>query len=158
MRLASLRDSPDAFGATLEEGLTRSEDQWRDGLAGRVQFVAFAGKEPVGTAGGIVAATGDAVELVSMWVRRDHRREGVGGRLIGAVVDWAQSLRVNELRLWVVEDNLVAERAYAKNGFSRTGAVQLVRPGEPRMEFEMVRRLDALPGRRPVRVLGEGPL
>ena len=41
MRLASLRDSPLAFSATLEDALGRDEASWREGLSGRTQFVAM---------------------------------------------------------------------------------------------------------------------
>jgi GNAT superfamily N-acetyltransferase len=88
-----------------------------------------------------VSATGGSAELISMWVAPAWRGRGVASQLIEAVADWAASEALSEIRLWVVEGNQRAERAYAKAGFQRTGAVQPVRPREPAMEFEMSRPL-----------------
>jgi GNAT superfamily N-acetyltransferase len=95
----------------------------------------------VGTAGGIVVPTGDAAELISMWVHPDHRRGGVGIRLVDTVIDWARSAGFGEIRLWFAEGNVGAEKLYLRCGFAHTGRVGLVREGEPRQEFEMARRL-----------------
>ena len=141
MRLASLRDSPLAFSATLESALDRDETSWREGLSGRTQFVAMFADDVVATAGGIAGPTGDFGELVSMWVAPTWRGRGVGARLIEEVAGWAASVGFRELRLWVVEGNQFAEQSYARSGFARTGQHQPVRPGEPALEFEMTRRL-----------------
>jgi GNAT superfamily N-acetyltransferase len=140
VRIAALRDSPDAFSATLDDTLKRSEMEWRQGLAARTQFVATVGGEVVGTAGGIAAGSGKYAELISMWVAPGWRGRGVGGQLVGAVLGWAQSAGFGEVRLWVVEGNELAEKVYARMGFVRTGASQPVREGDPRTEVEMGRR------------------
>jgi len=141
VRLASLRDAPYAFSATLEDALALTQSEWIEGLARRTQFVACAGEQVVGTAGGIVVQTGDAAELISMWVHPDHRRGGVGAQLVDAVVDWARGAGFGEVRLWVADGNAGAEKLYAGCGFTRTGGVAPVRKGEPQQEFEMARRL-----------------
>jgi len=41
----------------------------------------------------------------------------------------------------VVEGNSAAESLYLRTGFRRTGSVQMVRPGDPRIEHEMSRRV-----------------
>ena len=107
----------------------------------RTQFVACAGEHVVGTAGGIVRDTGDAAELISMWVHPDHRRSGVGVRLVDAVVAWARSAGFGEIRLWFAEGNGGAETFYLRCGFVHSGRVAPIREGEPRQEFEMVRKL-----------------
>lgn len=138
VRIASLRDSPEAFSATLDSTLERDEAAWRENLARRAQFVAMAADDVVGTAGGIVDPSGKFGELISMWVAPEWRGRGVNARLIEEVAGWASAIGFEELRLWVVEGNERAERSYAKAGFARTGHVQPVRPNEPAMEFEMV--------------------
>lgn len=142
VRLASLRDSPEAFSATLESALARDEASWREGLATRTQFVAMSGDDAVGTAGGVVDPTGEFGELVSMWVAPEWRGRGVARQLIEEVATWAVRLGFGELRLWVVEGNERAERAYARAGFARTGRAQPVRPDEPAIEFEMAMKLE----------------
>lgn len=141
MRLASLRDSPKAFSATLKGAEARDEKAWREDLATRTQFVAMVADDAVGTAGGIAEPTARFGELISMWVAPQWRGKGVGARLIEEVAGWAAAVGFGELRLWVVEGNQFAERAYAKAGFAPTGQQQPVRQGEPALEFEMARRL-----------------
>ena len=135
-----MRDAPEAFSATLEATLARTDEDWEKSLYERVQFVAHAGAELVGTAGGVIGADDGAAELVSMWVAPRWRGRGVGAQLIEAVTHWAVSEGFKEIQLWVVEGNVVAEKAYAKAGFERTGRRQPVRAGEAGMEFEMARR------------------
>jgi len=143
VRLSSLRDSPQAFSATLEATLGRDEASWREGLAARTQFVAMVGEGVVGTAGGIVDPSGRFGELISMWVAPEWRGKGVAARLIEEVAVWATTAGFEELRLWVVEGNDPAERAYSRAGFARTGRAQPVREGEPAMEFEMLMKVPA---------------
>lgn len=137
VRIASLRDSPQAFSATLESTLERDEAGWRENLSRRTQFVAMSGDDVVGTAGGIAGPSGEFGELISMWVAPEWRGKGVSARLIEEVAGWASAVGFDSLTLWVVEGNQRAEAAYAKAGFTRTGRTQPVRPNEPAMEFEM---------------------
>lgn len=99
---------------------------WREGQA-------------VGIAAGYLHA--GVPELVAMWVEPASRGQGVVEALIDAVVAWAGERDADELRLWVVEGNRQAERAYERYGFSRTGRAQAV-PGRPREnEVEMTHPL-----------------
>jgi RimJ/RimL family protein N-acetyltransferase len=94
----------------------------------------------VGTAGGI-ASDGQSAALISMWVSPGARRRGAGAQLVDAVLDWARDEGYGSVVLWVTDGNLAAERLYERCGFRRTGAVQPVHPGEPRVEYEMSRRV-----------------
>jgi GNAT superfamily N-acetyltransferase len=139
--LAALRDAPQAFSATLDSTLARGDPEWEQMLYQRIQFVAQVGDEVVGTVGAVASATDGVADLISMWVAPDWRRRGIGRQLIAAILLWAPAEGFSEVRLWVVDDNDVAEKAYASSGFTRTGSIQPVRPGEPQHEFEMARRL-----------------
>jgi GNAT superfamily N-acetyltransferase len=141
VRLASLREAPYAFGATLEDATARSDEGWREGLSERTQLVAVIEGATVGTVGGIGDPATGAAELVSMWVAPEWRGRGMGAELVGAVVTWAAGQDFVEVRLWVAEGNEAAERLYSRCGFTRTGAAQPIREGEARLELEMVRRL-----------------
>ncbi len=59
--------------------------------------------------------------VVSMWVAPDVRREGVGRRLIDAVVEWAQSRKMREVKLMVTSVNHGAIAFYERMGFGMTG-------------------------------------
>ena len=142
MRLAALRSDPQAFSSKLEYEQDLDEDGWRTRLASRAQFAAWAGDRVVGIVGGVPSGDGQAAELISMWVRPNSRAAGIGSRLIQAVVDWAKVESFAEVRLWVVEGNSRAESLYERCGFNRTGKADVVREGEPELEYEMSRKLD----------------
>jgi len=136
IRLRALAEAPEAFSSTLAQAIHLEEAEWRHRLGSRAQFIALAGPEAVGTAGGI--ETDARAELISMWVDPAARRSGVGARLVSAVVEWARSRGHSTLWLWVVEGNHAAERLYAGQGFTRTGKSQSVDGQRPtRREVEM---------------------
>src|SRR5438093_107549 len=120
VRLAALAESPDAFGATLEEERAFDEARWRgwasgEGWAGEVAtFVADDGDRSVGMATGFHPDDEPmTVHLFAMWVRPDRRRSGVGRELVAAVVRWAADLPgVDELTLRVTISNESALRFY----------------------------------------------
>jgi len=92
-----------------------------------------------GTVSGGDADTTGAAAMTAMWVDPRFRRQGVGGALVEYVVEWARSARYDVMFLWVTDVNANAERLYERSGFTSTGAVQEVRPGE--LEHEMSRKI-----------------
>ena len=141
MRLAALREAPCAFGSTYAHESTYGEPEWRGGLQARSRFVAEADGEVVGTVSGGDSTTPGTAAITAMWVDPRHRGVGVGDLLIKHVLEWARGQGYADVVLWVAEHNPAADRLYERNGFRRTGAVSEVRPGEPRLEYEMSRRL-----------------
>lgn len=122
IRLAALRESPDAFGSTAAEVATRPPESWTQQLAELPTFVAVSGGEDAG----IVRYAPDDKNretgwLISMWVSPEHRRKGVGSALIDAVVNLAKSKGVARLALDVGEQNETAIALYASKGFEATG-------------------------------------
>jgi ribosomal protein S18 acetylase RimI-like enzyme len=139
IRLTALADAPREFSSTFADADRLSEEDWRERLAGRAQFVARADGQPVGTAGCFVELDGTA-QLVSMWVNPDWRGHGAGDVLVSAVLGWARRAGYPDVRLWVTIDNGPAQRLYARHGFCRTGVIQPLRPDTPdQLEQEMVR-------------------
>ncbi|MCC3771942.1 GNAT family N-acetyltransferase [Streptomyces sp. UNOC14_S4] len=132
LRLAALRDAPEAFGSTLAREESLTEEQWRRRLEGRSQFLAEEDGEPCGLAGVVPAGTG-AAELVSVWVRPGTRGRGAADLLLRAALHWADEHGVTEVRLTVAAGNVTAERLYARHGFRRAAT------GERADEFVMVR-------------------
>jgi len=138
LRVAALTDAPHAFGSTLDGERRLGEADWRAKLASRAQFVAR-DDAPIGTVGAY--RDGDVMELISMWVDPRRRGRGIATSLVDRVIVHARGLGCGEVRLWVAEGNTAAERLYRRCGFAWTGAVQRIRPDEPRSEAEMVRVL-----------------
>lgn len=119
VRLASLLEAPQAFGARHADWAQASEEQWRARLTD-VPFtvVARSPEGPVGVVSG--AWAGDGVELISMWVAPSQRGTGLAGRLVAQVVEWAASEGRTTL-LRVRDDNTAAIRSYERAGFVDQG-------------------------------------
>lgn len=52
-----------------------------------------------------------------MYTEPDSRGMGINSKIIQALLLWAESKKLNEVRLTVYQDNLQAIRAYEKTGF-----------------------------------------
>lgn len=148
LRLAALRDAPEAFAATWEAEARLPAGQWdrwarsRASGAAEATFLAEDGDGPVGLAGGFrTPAAPDEVHLVSLWVDPAARRRGASRALVDAVVDWAARTGAAEVALWVVTANTPARRLYRQAGFGPSGHRQPL-PSHPEVREErLVRRL-----------------
>jgi ribosomal protein S18 acetylase RimI-like enzyme len=143
VRLASLRETPEAFGSRFDDWADADEERWRARL-GDVPLTLLA--REVGRTVGVSSGALDgehAVELISMWVAPDARGAGVAEALIDAVVAWAEE-QSRSTYLMVRSDNARARAAYERAGFVDTGVPDgwpIDQPSERRMEW-------ASPGRR----------
>lgn len=137
IRLIALATDPHAFGSTFAREQDRPEGEWKTRLITSAFFLG----EVNGAAGGLVGAhrRDEYAELISMWVVPELRGKGLAAVLIHAVIDWAAGEGYREVRLWVVEGNVAAEKAYAKAGFVATGQREPHRVQESAMEMEMAR-------------------
>jgi len=123
IRLAGLKQNPEAFGSTFEAELTKPLAWFFDRLSTRQVFGAFCGAEILGTAG-FAVRDGDKEAhkglLWGMYVRPDARGAGVARRLVEAVIAFARP-RVELIQLSVVVGNEQARRLYARLGFVEYG-------------------------------------
>jgi GNAT superfamily N-acetyltransferase len=140
-RLAALTDSPSAFGSTIERELAFPDAEWQERASlgavndDRATFLALDGDDVVGIAGGFEWE--GTLDLVSMWTSPAVRRQGVGRRLVEAVLEWAGDRDIN---LWVTRGNDPAHELYLDMGFVDTDEVQPL-PSDPcKDELRMVRR------------------
>lgn len=139
IRLDMLKEAPYAFGSTYEREVALDDAAWRRRVTDRVRFLAEVGAEAAGTVSGGDGKVDRAAAMTAMWVAPRFRRHGVGDLLVKTLIEWAREAGYREMFLWVAAVNERAERLYLRNSFTRTGAVQDVRPGEH--EFEMSRPL-----------------
>ena len=126
LRLRSLLDSSDAFGATYGEESSYPEPRWRDWAAGRWRggtatvFLAREEGHPVGTA---TVAEYDAepgvAHVYAMWVAPDARRAGAGRGLLDAAAGWARDRGCVRLVLFTMQHMHAAQRLYERLGFAR---------------------------------------
>ncbi|HEY5980920.1 MAG TPA: GNAT family N-acetyltransferase [Microlunatus sp.] len=147
IRLQALTEAPLAFASTLDREQAFADDVWQQRIVGSAQFLAeTADAAVVGTATGVADPdTTGTVLLVAMFVARTVRRQGVGERLVGAVVDQARRDGADRVLLHVVETNPGAERLYARCGFVRTGATLRLPHRLDLLEHEMVLPLRPTP-------------
>ena len=136
-----MKEAPSAFGSTWERERDRTEEEWRNAVVSRTRFVAESDGQAVGMASVGEAGPGRAGSVTSFWVDPRARGKGVGDALLLATIESARAAGYGELFLWVVESNDHAQKLYERHGFKRTGATQLVRPGDDRLEYEMSRTL-----------------
>jgi GNAT superfamily N-acetyltransferase len=148
LRLAALRESPDAFGSTFEEwsGPSDTEQRWRGYFADDgANIVAELDGERVGLIRASPAIQGSVVELMSLWVDPRARGFGVGSALIAAVAErMSAKFPDYPLRLGVKKTNMSARRLYAEEGFIEIGP-----DPEDATEIVMFRSARTADGSRP---------
>jgi ribosomal protein S18 acetylase RimI-like enzyme len=119
IRLRSLGDTPDAFGADYAREVAFTEQDWRRRFTTSSAFVALDGEEAVGMVAGVPDDGGWM--LVAMWVASEARGKRVAGLLIDAVVADAARQGASAVSLEVFKDNSSALRAYERYGFVAIG-------------------------------------
>ncbi len=148
IRLEALRDAPEAFGQTFENGSVHPLDDVAKAIAGPdpILAAAFAGDRPVGTAGFRRLdgpKHGHRGSLWGMYVAPDFRRRGIGRDPIETVIAHARALVV-QLHRHVVARNTAAYSLYRRMGFVTYGIEPRAQRFNGRDEDEamMVRMLD----------------
>ena len=121
LRERAVRDSPDAFGSTLDEMLSVTRAHWIEQLEQLPTFVACEQDADIGMAR--VSFANDLAEawLRSMWVAPDFRGRRAAERLAGAVIALARDRECTEVFLEVADHRVPAISLYERLGFSPTG-------------------------------------
>ncbi|GJM27473.1 MAG: N-acetyltransferase [Cyclobacteriaceae bacterium] len=143
IRLASLKDSPEAFKSTYFEMMLLPDEVWKQQLANLATFVAVENHQDVG----VIRCAEDrenpnAAHLYSLWVSVDYRGLGVAEELIGAVLKWARAKGLEKVILNVVESNRPAISLYRKVGFGFTGGSKLISGRQDLKELQMALDFD----------------
>ncbi|MFB7666964.1 GNAT family N-acetyltransferase [Kitasatospora sp. NPDC056138] len=145
LRLASLVEAPDAFGARLADwrGEGDREERWRSRLEipDSHNIVALLDGTPAGMVSGVPTEQNDVAELITMWVSPPARGRGVGDFLIREVERWAAQRGAAVLQLSVAPGNLRADTLYRRNGFLATGTPGEPLPGDAGWERRLAKRL-----------------
>ena len=122
IRLRALKDSPDAFGSTLERELGFSDEQWQERLrnpeTGTFVATSVGGKD-IGLAVG--APYDGTAGLFAMWVAPEARNMGLGKAMVEAVCDWARTEGYSIVSLDVAIENAAAISLYRAMGFTPNG-------------------------------------
>lgn len=131
LRLAALAEAPGAFTSRLADWIDADEERWRARLAipGSVNLIALLDGKAAGMISALPGQDGTP-QLSSMWVSPAGRGQGIGDRLVQAVVQWACGQEATVLRLTVAQDNGRATAMYRRNGFAETGELAGTPDGE----------------------------
>lgn len=149
IRLAALRDNPEAFGSTFEAENAQPLTWFSDRLGRSNLFGAFHGSELVGIAGLVIGEGKKEAHkglLVGMYVRPGSRKSGVGRRLVETIIEFARE-RVELIQLAVVSDNQRARRLYAGLGFLEYGIEKKALKQDGRYFDEVLMVKDLTPDR-----------
>lgn len=147
IRLAALKESPEAFAGTFEAENGQPLAWFSDRLAGNAIFGAIRDGTAVGIAGLLIQEGEKKAHkgvLFGMYVRPEARRLGIGARLCEAVVDLARR-QVEIVQLHVVSDNQPARRLYARLGFIEYGLEKKAMKRNGRYYDEVLMAMDLRP-------------
>jgi ribosomal protein S18 acetylase RimI-like enzyme len=147
VRLRALLDSPTAFSSTYAKESALPDEEWmkrsvRWSSEGAAMLLAFEGDVACGIIGSYQEEDPKRAQIISMWVDPAFRRAGVGKALIDAIVNWAWSRGVLELKLMVTSANPGAIAFYERMGFKMTGETAVYPNDSTITEYEMVRAAD----------------
>lgn len=120
IRLASLLDTPTAFGTSYADMAAHGEQKWRERASARTHpefWLAYKEGEAVGMVGGGVDSAG-RFNLIAMWVRPDCRGAGIADGLVDAVKKRAIAKGHARVILDVSPTNTRAADFYRKQGFA----------------------------------------
>jgi ribosomal protein S18 acetylase RimI-like enzyme len=123
IRLEALRCNPEAFGSTFEAEKDKPLSRFSERLGTSRVHGAFHAAKLIGIAVLVIQQSAKMAHkgaLVSMYVRPQARRIGVGRRLVEAIIETARR-HVELLQLTVVTGNEAALRLYAGLGFVQYG-------------------------------------
>ena len=150
LRLQALAEAPTAFGSTLAEEQSYSDEIWRERAVGasagcdRATFVAEINGVWIGSVTGLAnqfATENGLPLLVAMFVVASERKQGVGLALVNAVTSWARECGASQLALWLASDNLAAAALYERCNFRYTGVIKPHSHAPGLIEKEMIRKL-----------------
>jgi len=154
LRLAGLRERPDAFGSSPEADLVNDAARVRELLSPEREDAVFGAFDETGGDSTLVGVAGvqrhtgpkarHHATIWGMYVAPHARTRGLGGAVLDAAVAYAESLAgVEWLRLGVGVHNTAAQALYQRRGFAPWAVERdaLRVAGEPVDELRMQLRL-----------------
>jgi GNAT superfamily N-acetyltransferase len=106
VRLAALRESPEAFLATYAEEAKRPEQYWRNCVVQAHRLLAVREGEPVGVASvEMIEGAPQCADFHDLWVTPEARNTGVASRLVQIAIDRAHQDRCTKLYYWTSTEN-----------------------------------------------------
>lgn len=121
LRLAALRDAPDAFVASYEDEADSDESFWRDRITDASRFVAARDGEHVGLVSlGLHHGDVEVGEVFGLWSAPDARGTHIARQLVDDAIAQARSDGRRRVYFWVGSDNVAAIGFASSYGFRPT--------------------------------------
>ncbi len=155
VRLAALRDAPEAFVGRFEDEASYDDNSWRERMIRATRIVAECGNEPVGLVClGLHNEDPQTGEVFGLWTAPSARGQRVAWNLVSTARRKATEDDRRLLYFWVVSDNASAVGFAGSVGFRPSSERRSVRVtvGEAEKdadEVAMVLPLSADPTRTP---------
>jgi len=152
VRLAALRDAPEAFIARFEDEASYDDDFWRERMSRATRIVAERGNELVGLVClGLHNEDPETGEVLGLWTAPSVRGQRVARDLVATARQKAAEDDRRLLYFWVVSDNASAVGFAGRFGFRPTSERRPVRVAaeDDADEVAMVLPLLAGPTRTP---------
>jgi ribosomal protein S18 acetylase RimI-like enzyme len=155
LRLGSLAEAPDAFGAQLAEQQDWPETLWKMRLEAGIfsddalPLLAQCDGGPAGLIWGKVEGAGPDVHVYQVWVAPAYRGRAVGKALLDAVIAWARTKNARAIHLSVALTAAAATRLYLRAGFIAIGKPHPLREGSRLLSQSMYLPLNPLPLNHP---------
>ena len=146
LRMRAVEDSPDAFRSTLGQESAEADDWWIELIKKTadhphdVLLVAETAGDAVGMLFGRLNE-GELLDVGSMWVEPENRRQGIGRRLLAHAVEWAVAAGAKRAELWVTSENSAARALYQQAGFTPTEETEPLRHGSDLVVEKLVAEL-----------------
>jgi ribosomal protein S18 acetylase RimI-like enzyme len=133
IRLEALREEPQAFGSSYAEMEQRSTAYWQGRLAdaaqGETSWLLFAqeGERLIGMIGAFYDETQEAAHIISVYVSKAARGQGVGKALMESILsEIGKKEGIRNAVLGVNQEQTAAVALYRQFGFEVTGEMEEV--------------------------------
>lgn len=139
LRLASLEEAPDAFGALLSEQQDWPDMLWKMRLEAGIfsddayPLLAQCDGGPAGLAWGKIEGKTSAenaspiVHIYQVWVAPAYRGRGIANALLTEIIAWARTKNARAVQLSVALTAATATRLYQRAGFVQSGPPERLR-------------------------------
>ncbi|HCS78318.1 TPA: hypothetical protein DIV55_01090 [Patescibacteria group bacterium] len=118
-----LSEEPHAYSQTLEELSRRNDNEWKEKTASATMAILT-----IWTDGQLAGMNGlfyedkETVAIWGMFIRKPHRRKGLGKKLMEAIQrEIKKDPAVKKLRVYVTPSQVPAWELYKKLGFAEVG-------------------------------------
>lgn len=135
VRLAALKDAPEAFVASFDDEASRDDDFWRERMVRARRIVAERDDEAIGLVClGLHNENTDTGEVFGLWTAPSARGDRVARRLVTTAAKQATDDGRKKLYFWAGSDNAAAIGFASNFGFRPTSERRPVRVADGAIE------------------------